>query len=110
MIATDVTERAQRLAAIVESSVDAIISLNSDGVIETWNPGAERLYGYSAQQAVGQHAATLLAADAAEREPLLRTVVESASTVQVESQDVHKDGGVIDVSVTDSPIRDLEGG
>ena len=109
MIATDVTERAQRLAAIVESSVDAIISLSTDGMIETWNPGAERLYGHSAQDAVGQHAPTLVAADAVERESLLRTVVETGSTVQVESQDVHRDGGVIDVSVTDSPIRDPDG-
>ena len=109
MIATDVTKRAQQLAAIVESSVDAIISLTPDGVIETWNPGAERLYGHSAPQAVGQHAATLLAADPAEREPLLQSVVERAITVQVESQDVRKDGGLIDVSVTDSPIRDPDG-
>ncbi len=109
MIATDVTERAQQLAAIVKSSVDAIIGLNSDGVIETWNPGAERLYGHSAQEAVGQHAPTLLAANAAEREQLLQTVVERADTVAIETQDVHKDGGLIEVSVTDSPIRDPDG-
>jgi len=109
MIATDVTERAQQLAAIVESSVDAIISLNTDGLIETWNPGAERLYGHSAKEAVGQHASTLLAANAAEREPLLQTVVETGNAVQIETQDVHKDGRLIDVSLTSSPIRDLEG-
>ena len=78
-------------------------------MIETWNSGAQRLYGHSAPQAVGQHAVTLLAADAAEREPLLRTVIERAHTVAIESQDVHKDGGLIDVSVTDSPILDGDG-
>ena len=109
MIAADVTERAQRLAAIVESSVDAIISLSNDGLIEAWNTGAERLYGYTAAQAIGQHAPTLLAADPAERQPLLAHVVQSASAVQVESQDVHKDGSLVDVAVTDSPIRDLGG-
>jgi signal transduction histidine kinase/HPt (histidine-containing phosphotransfer) domain-containing protein/ActR/RegA family two-component response regulator len=70
-IALPATEQASaeaaraQLAAIVEASGDAIISLTTDGVIQTWNKGAERLYGYSAEEAVGKHALALLARDVA---------------------------------------------
>jgi two-component system sensor histidine kinase/response regulator len=111
----DITERTReqaeraRLAAIVESSYDAIISLTTDGVIETMNESAELLYGYRPGEAVGQKASTLLARNAAERDVLLASVVATGENAQIESQDIRKDGSLLDVAVTDSPIRDLEG-
>jgi PAS domain S-box-containing protein len=113
-VARDITERktaqfeSARLAAIVESSADAIISLNTDGVIETWNTGAEQLYGYSAAGAVGRHALTLLARESTQRGQL---VAREASDVlrDVEVTDVAKDGTPVQVSGTSSPIRDSDG-
>ena len=94
--------RAQRhLAAIVEASSDAIISLTTDGVIETWNKSAEQLYGYCAEEAVGRRLAALLARDPAEREAMLARVAAGSEPVQTESEDVRKDGTLLDVSLTD---------
>ena len=97
-----------RLAAIVESTADAIISLTPDGVIETWNESAARLFGYSSLEAVGQHAA-FLARDPAELERVLARVVGSGQSVRTESENVRKDGSVVQVAATDSPIRDRHG-
>jgi two-component system sensor histidine kinase/response regulator len=109
----DITERAReqaelaRLAAAVDSSYDAIISLSSGGVIETWNESAEELYGYRAEEVIGRHVA-MLARHPAERATMLSNLGGEARS-QIESQDTRKDGSVLDVAVTDSPIRDLEG-
>jgi len=101
---------AQRhLAAIVDACGDAIISLTPSGVIETWNRGAELLYGYSAKEAVGQNAQVLLARDLGERSELMSSALAGTAPAQVESQDVRKDGTLLDVSITDSPIRDSHG-
>jgi PAS domain S-box-containing protein len=114
-IARDVTERTAaeavraRLVAIVEASGDAIISLTTDGVIETWNRSAERLYGYSAEEAVGKHALALLARDPAEREAMLARVAAGSEPAQTECQDIRKDGSLLDVSETNTPIRDPKG-
>ncbi len=97
------------LAAIVEASGDAIISLTMDGVIETWNKGAEQLYGYSAEEAVGKPALALLARDPVEREAKLADMLAGSEPEQVEYQDVRKDGSLLDVSVTGSLIRDPHG-
>ena len=90
------------LAAIVEASGDAIISLTMDGSIDTWNRSAERLYGYSAEEAVGQNALALLARDPTERERKLAKMFAGSEPEQTEFQDVCKDGSLIDVSVTGS--------
>jgi PAS domain S-box-containing protein len=100
--------RAQ-LAAIVEASGDAIVSLTMDGVIETWNKGAEHLYGYTAEEAVGRHALALLARDPAEREANLASMLAGSEPEQTECHDVRKDGSLLDVSVTGSLIRDPQG-
>ena len=101
---------AQRhLAAIVEASGDAIIRLTPNGVIETWNQSAERLYGYSAEEAVGKHALALLARDPAEREAMLARVAAGSEPAQTECQDIRKDGSLLDVSETNTPIRDPRG-
>jgi len=97
------------LAAIVEASGDAIVSLTMDGVIETWNKGAERLYGYSAEEAVGKQALALLARDPAEREAKLASMLAGSEPEQTECHDVRKDGSLLDVSVTGSLIRDPQG-
>lgn len=102
--------RAQRhLAAIVEASGDAIISLTTDGVIQTWNESAERLYGFNAEEAVGKHAPTLLARDPAERDAMLARLVAGSGPVQTDAQELRKDGSLVDVSVTDSPIHGANG-
>jgi PAS domain S-box-containing protein len=112
---TDITERKAadvehaHLAAIVRSSADSIISMTTTGTIQSWNEASSRLYGYSAMEAVDQQASKLLARDPLEREQLLARVVAGQDQQQVESQDVGKDGRVIDVALTDSAVRDFDG-
>ncbi len=112
----DTTERREadrartRLAAIVESFPDAIIGVSVDGVIESWNDGAVRLYGYSAEEAVGRPM-TLLAPIGRTDEVvgIHRSIAEGQGAVHVECLRRHKDGHNVDVSVTVSPIRDAAG-
>ena len=99
----------ERLAAIVESTADAIISLTPDGVIETWNESAARLFGYGTHEVVGRRAPAFLARDPAELERVLARVVASGQSVRTESENVRKDGSVVQVAATDSPIRDHRG-
>ena len=98
------------LAAIVESSDDAIVGKSLDGVITSWNPGAQRLYGYAAEEMVGKPASLLVPAlGAAEEEAALARVTRGAIVEHYESKRARKDGSAIDVSVTVSPIRDANG-
>jgi len=112
---TDITKRKAaeveqaHLAAIVDSSADSIISMTTDGTIQSWNEASSRLYGYSTTEALGQRASTLLARDPSERVQLVARAAAGEDQQQVESQDVSKDGRVIDVSLTDSAVRDSEG-
>ena len=113
-VSRDITERkaaeaeSARLVAIVESSADAIISLNTEGVIETWNKGAEQLYGYTPAEAVGQPAPTLLSHDPGKRAQLLaRGAFDVLRNVEV--TDIAKDGSPVEVSGTSSPILDSAG-
>ena len=99
----------ERLAAIVESTADAIISLTPDGVIETWNESAARLFGYGAHEVVGRRAPAFLARDPAELERVLARVVASGQSVRTESENMRNDGSVVQVAATDSPIRDHRG-
>lgn len=103
-------EQLARLAAIVESSEDAIISKTLDGVILTWNPGAERLYGYTAQEAIGNPIQMLSPADHPDEVP--RMLGEVALGYRIEpyqTSRVTKDGRGISVSISVSPIADSEG-
>ena len=112
---TDITKRKATeveqayLAAIVDSSADSIISMTTDGTIQSWNEASSRLYGYSTTEALGQRASSLLARDPSERVQLLARAAAGEDQQQVESQDVSKDGRVIDVSLTDSAVRGSEG-
>ena len=95
------------LSAIVESSGDAIVGKSLDGVITSWNNGAVRLYGYTAEEAVGRHASFLYpAGQKDEIDTILRQVREGRPVERLETRRLRKDGTLVDVSVTFSPILD----
>jgi PAS domain S-box-containing protein len=99
-----------RLASIVESSDDAIIGKALDGTILSWNAGAERLYGYSAEEVQGRSIAILVPPDRSDdTSQLLEKIGRGEPVHNYETVRVRKDGGQIPVSVTVSPIRDAEG-
>ena len=99
-----------RLAAIVESSDDAIISKTPDGVITSWNRGAEKTFGYSAQEAIGQPMLMLFPRDrTGEEMGILARIGRGESIDHFETVRVRKDGKRIDVSLVISPIKDSQG-
>jgi PAS domain S-box-containing protein len=99
-----------RLAAIVESSDDAILSKDLNGIIQTWNAGAERLFGYRAEEAIGQPITLLLPPERIqEEEQILERVLSGQRVEHLETVRVTKDGRPIDVSVTVSPVKDQDG-
>ena len=103
--------RAQlQLAAVVNSSDDAIISKNLQGIILSWNPGAERLFGYSAQEMIGKPLLTIIPPERKEEEPkILSRIARGESVDHFETVRLRKDGKPIDVSVTISPMRNERG-
>ena len=113
---TDITERKRAeqatrlLAAIVESSHDAIVSKRLDGVITSWNKGAERLFGYAAEEAVGQNITLIIPPGRRDEE---RTIVEQLARGErvdyFETVRMRKDGSLLDVSLTISPMKDVSG-
>jgi PAS domain S-box-containing protein len=112
----DITERRRaaettaRLAAIIESSHDAVISKTTGHVITSWNPGAERLYGYTASEMIGQHVSVLIPAEDRDRETkVLDSVARGMHLESYQTQRVRKDGTPVAVSVTLSPITDSTG-
>jgi diguanylate cyclase (GGDEF)-like protein/PAS domain S-box-containing protein len=114
--ARDVTERkraeetAQRLAAIVEFSEDAIIGKNVDGVITTWNRAAEKMYGYTAAEVVGRDLSLILPSERqAELRAMMERVQNGLSVECLETQRLTKTGSVLDVSLTISPMKDANG-
>jgi PAS domain S-box-containing protein len=103
-------ELRERLAAIIESSDDIIISKNLDGVIESWNKGAERILGYSAAEMVGKHVSLLFPPECKEdTEKILGRIRRGEKVDHYETKRRRKDGAVIDVSLTVSPIRGASG-
>jgi PAS domain S-box-containing protein len=99
-----------RLAAIIEYSDDAIASKDLDGIITSWNPGAERLFGYSAQEAVGRPMAMLIPPErSGEESIILARIARGEATDHFETVRIRRDGRSVDVSVTISPIRDSQG-
>jgi PAS domain S-box-containing protein len=106
--ASDVTAR--HLAQVVESSDDAIISKNLDSIITSWNPAAERIFGYTAEEAVGKSIRMLIPAHLQDEEDLVLSKIRAGEKVDhYETVRQRKDGGQLSVSLTVSPIRD-EGG
>ncbi|MEH2256098.1 sensor histidine kinase [Nostoc sp.] len=99
-----------RLAAIVESSEDAIISKTLDGVIVSWNLGAERIFGYKGKEVLGQHGTILFPADRINEEAQIIQKLRQGERVEhFETVRQHKDGTLIDISLTISPIKNSTG-
>src|SRR5262245_37602829 len=101
---------ARHIAAVVESSMHAILSKDLDGTIRTWNRGSERLYGYSPDEAVGQSVQMLVPGDRVEEwSRVMSQLARGEPVEQLETERVRKDGRRIAVALTLSPIRDGNG-
>jgi two-component system, LuxR family, sensor kinase FixL len=99
-----------RLAAIVRASDDSILSLTTEGIITSWNDAAERMYGYSAEETIGQSITMLSLEDGRKvMEEVLDKLREGHSIDHFETPRLRKDGGMIHVSVSYSPLRDEHG-
>ena len=100
----------ERLAAIVEYSNDAIVAVRPGGEVIAWNPGAERLYGYSAEEAIGRHIGFTVPPNLkAESADLVRRADGGEAVQNHQTQRLHRNGTVIDVSLTLSPLQDSDG-
>ena len=103
-------QEALHLADIVESSSDAIISKNQDGIVTSWNAAAERLYGYSAREIIGRPGHVLLPADnQTEEQEFLERLRGGEHFVRLDTTRLKKDGSPLEVAVTVSPLRDASG-
>jgi PAS domain S-box-containing protein len=103
-------EYRSRLASIIDSSEDAIISKGLDGTITSWNKGAERIYGYTPEEVIGKHISLLTPSDRPDEIPeLLRKIARGESVEHHESVRVTKDGRHLNVSISVSPLRDATG-
>jgi PAS domain S-box-containing protein len=103
-------ERSAKLAAIVESSDDAIISKTLDGIITSWNHAAERIYGYTEKEMLGQSIFKLIPEDRHEEEPQIIARLKMGERVEhFETKRVTREGRLVDFSLTISPIRNSEG-
>jgi PAS domain S-box-containing protein len=112
----DITEQKQSeramglLAAIVDSSDDAIISKNLDGTITTWNKGAERIFGYSPKEAVGRQITILIPPDRQDQETTILERLRRGERIDhYETVRLHKNGTALDISLTISPLKDGAG-
>ncbi len=98
------------LAAIVDSSTDAIISKDLDGIITSWNRGAERLFGYDAAEAIGRSVNMIIPEERQHEEPLILARIRRGERIETfETVRRRKDGAMVDVSLTVSPILDPAG-
>jgi PAS domain S-box-containing protein len=115
-IARDITERRRlddirsRLAAIVDSSDDAIIAKDLNGIITHWNESAERLFGYQAEEIIGQSVLTIIPSELHDEEPLILASLRAGEKIDhYETERLRKDGRRVAVSITISPIKDEKG-
>ena len=115
-VMADITDRKRgelalaRLAAIVESSEDAIVSKSLDGTIRSWNPAAQRLFGYTAEEAIGQSILILIPPERAHEEAAILERIRAGQRLEhFETVRRAKDGRLIDISLTVSPVRDSSG-
>jgi PAS domain S-box-containing protein len=101
---------AARLAAIVNSSDDAIVGKTVDGVVTSWNRGAHQMFGYTAEEAIGRHITFIIPADRhAEEDVVLARIRRGERVDHFETIRRHKDGRLLDISLTISPIHDADG-
>src|SRR6266850_8240663 len=106
----ELAEAQAKLAAIVESSDDAIVSKTLEGIVTTWNKGAERIFGYMADEIIGRPINIIVPDDRQEEEPnILRQIRAGQRVDHFQTVRRTRDGKLIDVSVTISPIRDHNG-
>jgi PAS domain S-box-containing protein len=98
------------LAAIIESADDAVISKTLEGVITSWNRGAQRIFGYTAEEVIGQPVTILIPADHLDEEPAILARLKAGERIEhYETVRVRKDGTLVDISLTVSPIRGPDG-
>jgi len=98
------------LAAIVDSCEDAIVSKTLDGIIMSWNAGAERLFGYTASEAVGQHISLIIPADRRDEETLIIDKIRKGERIEhFDTVRVRNDKSQLDIALTISPVRDASG-
>ena len=106
----DAEEKTAKLAAIIASTDDAIISKTLDSTITSWNSSAERMFGFSEAEMIGESIYKLIPADRHQEEPVILSRLKSGERVQhFETKRLTKDGRLIDVSVTVSPVKDGDG-
>src|SRR5215475_15107657 len=99
-----------RLAAIVESSDDVIVSKTLDGIITSWNPAAERTFGWTAEEAIGRHITLIIPDDRrAEENGVLARIRQGERVDHFETARITKDRRLLDMSITVSPIKDSVG-
>jgi PAS domain S-box-containing protein len=115
-VTRDVTDRAVAsrvtglLAAVVDSSDDAIISKDLNGIVTSWNKGAERMFGYLAEEAIGQHITLIIPTDRREEETEILARLRRGERIDhFETVRKRKDGALVDISVTISPVKDAAG-
>jgi PAS domain S-box-containing protein len=100
-------EKSAWLAAIINSTNDAIVSKTLEGIITSWNDSAERIFGYSAEEMIGQSILKLIPADRQDEEPRILSRLRNGERVEhFETKRVKKDGRLLDVSLTISPVKD----
>jgi len=105
-----ITGGEQRLAAFFGFTQDAVNGVDRDGVINVWNPGAERLYGYAASEAIGQSISLIYpSARRGEEQNVIRRVLAGEQVENYQTERVCRDGSVVTVSLSSSPMRDLDG-
>jgi PAS domain S-box-containing protein len=116
VVGNDVTDRQiaeqamQRLAAIVDSSDDVIVSKDLDGIITSWNPAAQRLFGYSSEEMIGQSILKVIPDDLrAEEKTIIESIRAGNPVEHFETVRLTKDGRLVEVALTVSPIRDEQG-
>jgi PAS domain S-box-containing protein len=104
------TSAVQRLASIVESSEDAIVSKDLNGIIATWNRGAERLFGYATDEIVGKPVTVLLPPDRADEEPMILGRIRRGERIDhYDTVRRRKDGSLVEISLSVSPVKDAGG-
>ena len=115
-IARDISDRkraaaaASRLAAVIESSDDAIVTKNLDGIIASWNPAAERMFGYTEAEAIGRSIRILIPDDLQSEEDTVLAKIRAGEAIDhYETTRRRKDGSLVSISLSVSPIRDATG-